>query len=1126
MTMVSWSFRGSLTALALGALMASGCHAPGGDGGPGGGGPRGGGPGAGPSSGLGTLGAALSFASPHDVAGVNYRVLPADQPCDAPPLAETTAPLESEPAPGSVQPPGAGGGHRFADAFFTLAPGSYRLCVAPVQSGGAPSAACAPASAVADVLEGATTEVVLVSQCQGQGNGGLDGVTVLNDPPRLDALTLAPSKFLQSCELATLTAGASDANGDALTYAWSIASGPPGAQLAGGGPQATFSSPVVGDFQLKVVVTDVYGASTSLTFPLYVSGPPCDDGNACNGVEACGGPGQCVAGPPPALDDGNACTADLCDPATGGVSHEILPDGTTCEGCGSNGTCQSGVCTCATGLALDTSPAAVTIVQGQSQNLLTLLNLTHAAGGLVNVVAQTSVAPDTGGLAITSDYPPGGYLADASTTFVLNQSVSGLSVGSYQLAVQAAIAGTAVTATSLVAVNVVPAAGDPLILPPGTDPDGVVIGAPTEVAFTARVVDFVTPPAELSLRRVDGAGDPVIATLRDDGLGADLEADDGVYTGQATVTALGEAPLLFRATGSFPGLPGERSSDTISLAATCFPTTLRPPVAGTVVTDPVTGSPIVCNEILVTFAPGASCAAIGAAAGLAGGAVVGSIPGLGIYQVGLGGPCTGAHVRNAIGAVAGAPFVVAAGPNFAGITGSEVTPNDPEYASQHGPKLIRADEAWVIARGHRTIAVLDSGVDYNHEDLAGKVIKGRDFVNGDDDPMDDHNHGTRVASVAAATSDNAKGIAGVAWHSRILAIKMLDDSKNGTLANAIAAVKNAADRGASIINCSWSVLESALSEDDLDLLEEAVKYAASKGALVVAASGNDGDDARHVPCAYADALCVGATDTTGAARAGFSSYGPHVDLAAPGEAIRVADLGGGYANDSGTSFAAPHVSGALAVVRARFPAWGAARLRERLANTAKPLEGQELGAGLLDLFDAVFNGSFEDQLEGWAADGTVGSVTSLGSLAPRDRARMGLVSSGPDAAQVQTTLQQSLTIQPGVTSIALKFDYNFVTEEYPEWVGTAFNDNLRIVLVAPNGAETTLALETVNGSTFTPIGGIDFPGGDDTVGHTGWKTASTTVPVTEGSGTYLIRIRDEGDGIFDSNALIDHIRFK
>jgi hypothetical protein len=139
---------------------------------------------------------------------------------------------------------------------------------------------------------------------------------------------------------------------------------------------------------------------------------------------------------------------------------------------------------------------------------------------------------------------------------------------------------------------------------------------------------------------------------------------------------------------------------------------------------------------------------------------------------------------------------------------------------------------------------------------------------------------------------------------------------------------------------------------------------------------------------------------------------------------------------------------------------------------------------------------------------------------------MGFLSSGPSGDQTSGTMTQSFTIQPGVTSFPITFDYAFVTEEWPEFVGTQFNDSMTITMITPSGATVTLANETVNGSAFTAVTGINFPGGDNTTGWTGWKTKTITVPVTAGPGTYRVFVTDAGDDIYDSAVIIDKIRFK
>lgn len=774
------------------------------------------------------------------------------------------------------------------------------------------------------------------------------------------------------------------------------------------------------------------------------------------------------------------------------------------------------------GLSLESGSDFISITQGAEQNVASIITLSKQSSGTANVTNSVSVTPANGGISITSDYPSGGYTTSAtgSISFVMNQSFLGNMPGTYVVTNTATITGSspAVTVSDTITIEVLPPGGNPIILPVGSDPDGVMFGTPTQVTFTASIANFETAPSSLSLRRVDGNTNPVVGTLLDDGVGPDLEADDGVYSGTITVNEPTEGTVPFKASGFFPSVSGERFSDNFSLAVTCFPTTFAPSNDAKIVTDPNTGESLLSNEVLVQFVAGTTCARRAQIAAAISGIIAGTQPGLGTHQIVFPGNGTPQGVYNASTTLKGFPEVVSATPNFIGI-GAEVTPNDPEYSTQYAPQKMRADEAWVIARGGPVIAVLDTGVNYNHEDLSGKIIKGRDFVNADDDPIDDNGHGTFIAGIAAAKSNNGVGIAGIAWNSKVLAIKSSGSANTLTAANGAAAIKKAVDQGAKIINCSW------VFTADIPDLKAAVNYAVGKGALVVAAAGNDGANVLRYPCAYSNVFCVGSTTLTDS-RSGFSNFGAQVDIAAPGSSIWSTTLAGGYGKGDGTSFSTPNVCGSIAVVWSYFPSWTAGQVRARIENTAVPLTGMQLGKGRVDLFEAVFNGSFEDDVKGWAVTGTAGAVPNLGPLFATNRKKMGFVSSGPDNAQVQTTMEQKFKIQPGVTSFVIKFNYDFVTEEWPEFVGTSFNDNMRITLIKPDGTTAQLAFESVNGSAFTSVSGIDFPGGDNTVGHTGFKPVSMTIPVTAGPGTYRIVVRDEGDGIYDSNVLIDHIRFK
>ena len=137
-----------------------------------------------------------------------------------------------------------------------------------------------------------------------------------------------------------------------------------------------------------------------------------------------------------------------------------------------------------------------------------------------------------------------------------------------------------------------------------------------------------------------------------------------------------------------------------------------------------------------------------------------------------------------------------------------------------------------------------------------------------------------------------------------------------------------------------------------------------------------------------------------------------------------------------------------------------------------------------------------------------------------------MATTGPAGDQVAASMQQSFTIQTGVPDpLVISLQFAFVTEEFPEFVGTQFDDDVRIVLVSSGGQEFELGVASVNGSSFLPLSGVDFPGGDNTVGWTGWLSGQATIP-NAGGQTFRIEVRDAGDDVFDSAVMIDDIRFQ
>ena len=214
--------------------------------------------------------------SDHDVAQFEFRIVEdGTGDCTTGTVVATQmVPLEEEPLPPWI---GAGPDHHFADGLFVLPAGSYLACALPLDAASAPSAECAPASASVVAVGGATTEIVLTSQCDGDANGGIDVVAMLNDPPSIDDLDIAPSKFIRLCEQADITLTASDIDGDPISYSWAVTGAPAmsNPSLTAMADQATFSTDAPGDYEVTVTVTDAHTATASLSFPIHVQDLPC-----------------------------------------------------------------------------------------------------------------------------------------------------------------------------------------------------------------------------------------------------------------------------------------------------------------------------------------------------------------------------------------------------------------------------------------------------------------------------------------------------------------------------------------------------------------------------------------------------------------------------------------------------------------------------------------------------------------------------------------------------------------------------------------------------------------------------------------------------------------------------------
>lgn len=352
----------------------------------------------------------------------------------------------------------------------------------------------------------------------------------------------------------------------------------------------------------------------------------------------------------------------------------------------------------------------------------------------------------------------------------------------------------------------------------------------------------------------------------------------------------------------------------------------------------------------------------------------------------------GETVEQVILELEGLPEVEYAEPNYIRHLQQLPPPNDPDFGNQWalhntGQSLpilqsipgqpgvdIRALEAWAITTGSRDVivAVIDSGIDRNHPELAGNLWSdatgniGRDFVDDDNEPNDTAGHGTRMAGIIGARGGNGTGIAGVTWNVSLMALRVFNANGQGTVEDIAAAIDFAIANGARIINASFGADRSSSTERD------AIQRAAAAGVLVVAAACNKGadndiNDAQQQPCYPAsydlpNVISVAATDNADGMMA-ESNYGAtSVDLGAPGQFIlTTSPVTGGQVNNpylyvSGTSASAAFVSGAAALLLAQNPLLDAALLREALLENVDPapnLSGRTVTGGRLNVARAL-----------------------------------------------------------------------------------------------------------------------------------------------------------------------------
>lgn len=341
-------------------------------------------------------------------------------------------------------------------------------------------------------------------------------------------------------------------------------------------------------------------------------------------------------------------------------------------------------------------------------------------------------------------------------------------------------------------------------------------------------------------------------------------------------------------------------------------------------------------------------------------------------------------------------------------------PNDPYYHSRGswgqdyddlwGLKKIQCEQAWDIETGSPdvVVAVIDTGVDYNHEDIDDNIwinedeipnngidddnngyvddVKGWDFAYDDNDPMDGHGHGTHCSGTIAAVGNNARGVVGVTWDSKIMAVKGLSDGGSGAITDLVNCIYYAADNGADILSNSWG------GEDISQTLQDTVNYVYNLGCIFVAAAGNSDSDAKYFfPAGLDNVFTVAATDPDDK-KASFSNYGSKIEVAAPGvdilslrangtdmygdssHIVPPGDLEGKYYRASGTSMACPHVAGLAGLILSKNPDWSNEQVGQILTQGVDipgidiPDSDKYIGTGRINVYKALQIDSVPDAI--------------------------------------------------------------------------------------------------------------------------------------------------------------------
>jgi hypothetical protein len=313
---------------------------------------------------------------------------------------------------------------------------------------------------------------------------------------------------------------------------------------------------------------------------------------------------------------------------------------------------------------------------------------------------------------------------------------------------------------------------------------------------------------------------------------------------------------------------------------------------------------------------------------------------------------------------------------------TNVTANDTYFPNAWHLGKMQAPTAWGTSLGNGiTVAVLDTGVDSTHPDLAGQLVPGWNMYDNNSDTSDVYGHGTMVAGVVAAASNNGAGVTSLAWNAKVMPVRISDTAGMGYISTIADGLIYAADHGAKVANVSYAI-------SGYSTTQSAAQYLKSKGGVTVVSAGNTG--AVDASVANDSIITVSATDSNDAL-AGWSTFGPAVDVSAPGVGIWTTTRGGGYGAASGTSFASPATAGTVALMMAANSRLTPANIESLLKSTALDLGtagwDQFYGAGRVNAGAAVLAAAAAQASDTTAPSATITAPAAgavLSGLVPVD----------------------------------------------------------------------------------------------------------------------------------------------